>query len=50
LFVGLHFKHVLLEGMMNIKNKKNQGNFLEMMELLASYKEQVGDLVLGNTP
>ncbi|XP_052304992.1 uncharacterized protein LOC18095741 [Populus trichocarpa] len=29
---------------------KNQGNFLEMMELLASYNEQVGALVLGNAP
>ena len=29
---------------------KNRGNFLEMMELLASYNEQVGALVLGNAP
>ena len=28
---------------------KNRGNFLEIMELLASYNEQVGALVLGNT-
>jgi hypothetical protein len=28
---------------------KNQGNFLEIMELLTSYNEQVGALVLGNT-
>jgi hypothetical protein len=35
---------VLLEGIMNPKSK-NQGNFLEMMELLASYNEQVGALV-----
>jgi len=29
---------------------KNRGNFLEMLELLASYKEQVGALVLDNAP
>ena len=29
---------------------KNRGNFLEMMELLASYNEQVGALVFGNAP
>jgi hypothetical protein len=29
---------------------KNRGNFLEMMELLASYNEQIGALVLGNAP
>jgi hypothetical protein len=35
--------------MMNVQNKKkNRGNFLEMIELLASYNEQVGALVLGN--
>jgi len=33
---------------MNVQNKKNRGNFLEMIELLASYNEQVGALVLGN--
>ena len=31
---------------MNVQNKKNRGNFLEMLELLASYNEQVGALVL----
>jgi hypothetical protein len=34
--------------MMNDQNKKNQGNFLEMMELLASCNEQVGALILDN--
>jgi hypothetical protein len=29
---------------------KNRGNFLEMLELLASYNEQVGALVLDNAP
>jgi hypothetical protein len=28
--------------------KKKQGNFLKMMELLASYNEQVGAFILGN--
>jgi hypothetical protein len=32
------------------KIKKNLSNFLEMMELLASYNEQVGALILGNAP
>jgi hypothetical protein len=36
--------------MMNVQNKKNRGNFLEMLELLASYNEQVGALVLDNAP
>jgi hypothetical protein len=35
---------------MNVQNKKNQGNFLEMMELLAPYNEQVGAFILGNAP
>ena len=35
---------------MNVQNQKNRGNFLEMMELLTSYNEQVGALVLGNAP
>jgi hypothetical protein len=34
--------------MMNDQNKKNQGNFLEMMELLASCNEQAGALILDN--
>ncbi|KAF9664907.1 hypothetical protein SADUNF_Sadunf16G0066700 [Salix dunnii] len=29
---------------------KNQGNFLEMVEILALYSEQVGVLVLSNSP
>jgi hypothetical protein len=35
---------------MNVQNKKNRGNFLEIMELLASYNKQVGALVLGDAP
>jgi hypothetical protein len=34
--------------MMNNQNKKKLGNFLEMVELLASYNEQIGVLVFGN--
>jgi hypothetical protein len=35
--------------MMNNQNKKKKlGNFLEMVELLASYNEQIGVLVFGN--
>ena len=30
--------------------KKNRDNFLEVVELLAPYNEQVSALVLGNTP
>jgi hypothetical protein len=41
---------VHLEDMMNEYNKKNQGNFLEMMELLASYNEQVGAFIFYNAP
>jgi hypothetical protein len=42
---------VLFEDMMNDYNeKKKQGNFLEMVEILISYNEQVGVFVLGNTP
>ena len=33
-----------------IKIKKKRDNFLEVVELLASYNEQVSALVLGNTP
>ncbi|KAM3271718.1 hypothetical protein ACQJBY_042113 [Aegilops geniculata] len=29
---------------------KNQGNFLEMIKLIASYDEEVGAVVLGNAP
>ena len=29
---------------------KNQGNFLEMIKLIASYDEEVGVVVLGNAP
>jgi hypothetical protein len=32
-----------------MSRKKNHGNFLEMMKLLALYNEQVGAFVLGNT-
>jgi hypothetical protein len=46
--VGSHFKHGYLKYMMNDQNKKNQGNFLEMMELLASCNEQAGALILDN--
>ena len=42
---------MLFEDMMNDYNeKKKQGNFLEMVEILISYNEQVGAFVLGNTP
>ena len=29
---------------------KNQGNFLEMVKLLAAYDEEIGAVVLGNAP
>jgi hypothetical protein len=31
-------------------SSKNQGNFLEMVKLIASYDEEVGAIVLGNAP
>ncbi|KAM3193911.1 hypothetical protein ACQJBY_070514 [Aegilops geniculata] len=32
------------------EGSKNQGNFLEMVKLIASYDEEVGAVVLGNAP
>ena len=31
-------------------DSKNQGNFLEMVKLIASYDEEIGAVVLGNAP
>jgi len=43
-------KYVLFKNMMKYQNekKKKQGNFLEIVEILASYNE-LDALVLGNT-
>lgn len=31
-------------------DSRNQGNFLEMVKLVASYDEEIGAVVLGNAP
>jgi hypothetical protein len=41
----LTFQACAFRGHYERPKSKNQGNFLEMMELLASYNEQVGALV-----
>jgi hypothetical protein len=35
---------------MNLQNKKNQGNFLQMIKFLAFYNKDVNEVVLDNTP
>jgi hypothetical protein len=49
LFDGLHFKDVLLEVMMRLLIKKNRGDFLEMIQIFASYNDKIASVVLENT-
>jgi Domain of unknown function (DUF4371) len=35
---------------MNLQNKKNQGNFLQMIKFLAFYNKDVNEVVLDNAP
>jgi hypothetical protein len=46
----LTFQACAFRGHDECPQSENRGNFLEMKELLASYNEQVGALVLGNAP
>ena len=46
----LAFQACSFRGHDESKASKNQGNFLEMVKLIASYDEEVGAVVLGNAP
>ena len=46
----LTFQSYAFRGHDERPKSKNRGNFLEMLELLASYNEQVCALVLDNAP
>ncbi|KAK9053851.1 hypothetical protein SSX86_024926 [Deinandra increscens subsp. villosa] len=46
----LTFQACALRGHDESSTSKNRGNFLEMLQLLASYNDEVANVILGNAP